>query len=50
MARWVLLHNRRLATPPGKGVRLMWKKKLIQILRILIIAVIVMILLTTKAY
>lgn len=34
---------------PRKGVRLMWRKKLMQLLRILVIAAVVMVLLTTKA-
>jgi len=39
----------RLATPPREGVRLMWKKKLLQLLRVLVIAAVVMAMLTTKA-
>jgi hypothetical protein len=34
---------------PRKGVRLMWRKKLMQLLRILVIAAVAMVLLTTKA-
>lgn len=34
---------------PGKGVRLMWRKAVIQALRVLLLAVLAMILLTTKA-
>ncbi len=46
---WSLHDYRRLATPPRKGVRLMWNEKIAQVLRIALCLLWVLYILTTKA-